>query len=58
MEEKKKGTKLSRRSFLKGIGGGAIGTAVISAGLIKSDSAEAYSPETVGARGNLSLIHI
>jgi xanthine dehydrogenase YagT iron-sulfur-binding subunit len=56
MEEEKKGTKLSRRSFLKGIGGGAIGTAVISTGLVKSDPAEAYSPETVGARGSRAAI--
>jgi xanthine dehydrogenase YagT iron-sulfur-binding subunit len=51
MEDEKKGTKLSRRSFLKGIGGGAVGTAVISTGLVKSDPAKAYSPEAVGARG-------
>ena len=56
MEEEKKGTKLSRRSFLKGIGGGAIGTAVISTGLVKSDPAEAYSPEAVGARGSRAAI--
>ena len=56
MEEEKKRTKLSRRSFLKGIGGGAIGTAVISTGLVKSDPAKAYSPETVGARGNRAAI--
>jgi xanthine dehydrogenase YagT iron-sulfur-binding subunit len=56
MEEEKKRTKLSRRSFLKGIGGGAIGTAVISTGLVKCDPAEAYSPETVGARGNRATI--
>lgn len=49
MEEEKKGNGLSRRSFLKNIGGGAIGTAVISTGLIKTDGAEAYTPETVGA---------
>ena len=49
MAEEKKGMKLSRRSFLKGLGGGAIGTAVVSTGLVKSDPAEAYSPETVGA---------
>ena len=48
MEEKKKGNGLSRRSFLKNIGGGAIGTAVISTGLIKTDGAEAYTPEIVG----------
>src|ERR671918_3021044 len=49
MAEEKKGMKLSRRSFLKGIGGGAIGTAVVSTGLVKSYLAEAYSPEAVGA---------
>ena len=49
MADEKKGAKLSRRSFLKGLGGGAIGTAVVSTGLVKSDPAEAYSPETVGA---------
>src|SRR5262245_32203440 len=54
--QEKKGTKLSRRSFLKGIGGGAIGTAVISTGLVKSDPAEAYSPEEVGARGNKATV--
>ena len=54
--EEKKGTKLSRRSFLKGIGGGAIGTAVISTGLVKADPAEAYSPEEVGARGSKAAI--
>ena len=56
MEDEKKGTKLSRRSFLKGIGGGAVGTAVISTGLVKSDPAKAYSPEAVGARGNRAAI--
>ncbi len=56
MEDEKKGTKLSRRSFLKGIGGGAVGTAVISTGLVKSDPAKAYSPEAVGARGNRTPI--
>jgi aerobic-type carbon monoxide dehydrogenase small subunit (CoxS/CutS family) len=41
--------KLSRRSFLKGIGGGAIGGAALSTGLIQSEPAQAYSPETSGA---------
>jgi xanthine dehydrogenase YagT iron-sulfur-binding subunit len=50
MEDKLKG-KFSRRAFLKGVGGGAIGTAVISSGLLKSDSAEAYSPEMASSRG-------
>ena len=56
MEEEKKSTKLSRRSFLKGLGGGAIGTAVISTGLAKTDMADAYSPESVGAsRGKMPV---
>lgn len=39
--EKRKG--VSRRDFLKGFGGGAVGTAVISAGLLKPDRAESQS---------------
>ena len=49
MQEEKKSSKLSRRSFLKGLGGGAIGTAVISTGLAHTDSADAYAAESVGA---------
>jgi len=48
MGVEKKGNKVSRRSFLKGLGGGAIGTAVISTGLLNVEPAEAYTPETVG----------
>jgi xanthine dehydrogenase YagT iron-sulfur-binding subunit len=48
MEDEKRGKAISRRGFLKGIGGGAIGTAVISTGLLNSSSAEAYAPESVG----------
>ena len=56
MSDEKKKTKLSRRSFLKGLGGGAIGTAVISTGLLKTDGAEAYTPESVaGARGKTAI---
>ena len=49
MQEEKKSSKLSRRSFLKGLGGGAIGTAVISTGLAHTASADAYAAESVGA---------
>ena len=49
MADDRKGMKLSRRSFLKGIGGGAIGGAALSTGLIQSGPAQAYSPETSGA---------
>ena len=51
MRDDKKETKLSRRSFLKGMGGGAIGTAVISTGLVKSDLTEAYFPEIAAGAG-------
>ena len=52
MEEEERGKKFSRRSFLKGVGGGAIGTAVVSSGIIKADPAAAYVPEAAGgARG-------
>lgn len=39
----KKGRGVSRREFLKGLGGGAVGAAVISAGLLKPDRAEGVS---------------
>jgi xanthine dehydrogenase YagT iron-sulfur-binding subunit len=52
MGDEKNGGKFSRRSFLKSIGGGAIGTAVVSTGLVKIDPAEAYVAETTAsARG-------
>jgi len=57
MKDENKG-KVSRRAFLKGLGGGAIGTAVLSTGLVKGDPAEAYSPEssaTAGTRKTLNL---
>jgi aerobic-type carbon monoxide dehydrogenase small subunit (CoxS/CutS family) len=54
MEDKnKKG--MSRRGFLKGIGGGAVGTAVIATGLVKTDSVEAYTPEVVGSGANTPI---
>ena len=58
MAEEKKGNGLSRRSFLKNIGGGAIGTAAISTGLIKTDGAEAYTPETVGAARRKTAVNL
>jgi xanthine dehydrogenase YagT iron-sulfur-binding subunit len=57
MEEESKGKTLSRRSFLKGIGGGAIGTAVISTGLLKSDRAEGYTPEATGLARSRSVLN-
>lgn len=57
MNDENKG-KVSRRTFLKGLGGGAIGTAVISTGLVKSDSAEAYSPESSGTAGTRKTLNL
>ena len=58
MKDDKKGTKLSRRSFLKGLGGSAIGTVVISTGLVKSDPAEAYSPEIAAGAGKKTTLNL
>ena len=54
--EKKKG--VSRRDFLKGIGGGAIGTAVISTGLLTPKEAEAYPTEAVASARGKSAINL
>jgi xanthine dehydrogenase YagT iron-sulfur-binding subunit len=58
MEDEKKGKGLSRRSFLKGLGGGAVGTAMISTGLVKSDQAEAYSPEAAALTRGRSVVSL
>ena len=58
MGDEKKGNKVSRRSFLKGIGGGAVGTAVISTGLLKVEPSDAYAPETVGASKARSAVNL
>ena len=58
MEDEGKSKTLSRRSFLKGIGGGAIGTAVISTGLVKANRAEGYTPEAAGLAGNRSVLNL
>lgn len=55
MEKQKDGKGMSRRGFLKGIGGGAIGTAVISTGLVNTEPAEAYLPETFGAGAKTAI---
>lgn len=55
MEKDKDGKGMSRRGFLKGIGGGAIGTAVISTGLVKTDPAEAFTPEAFGGGAKTAI---
>jgi xanthine dehydrogenase YagT iron-sulfur-binding subunit len=58
MEDEKKFNGLSRRSFLKNLGGGAIGTAVISTGLVKSDPAGAYTSEAVKGTPGKSAVSL
>ncbi len=43
MEQERKDKGLSRRGFLKGLGGGAIGTAVISTGLLNGAGRGLYA---------------
>jgi xanthine dehydrogenase YagT iron-sulfur-binding subunit len=45
-DEAKKG--VSRRDFLKGIGGGAVGAAVVSTGLLAPEPADSYTKESIG----------
>lgn len=56
MEEEAKGKGVSRRDFLKGVGGGAIGTAVISTGLLGPAGVEAYPTESVGKGGEKAMV--
>jgi xanthine dehydrogenase YagT iron-sulfur-binding subunit len=58
METENKGRRISRRGFLKGVGGSAIGTAAMSAGLLNKEIGAAYSPEAVAAQGNRSLVNL
>lgn len=54
--EKPKGKGVSRRDFLKGLGGGAIGAAVVSTGLLDGSTVEAYPTEAAGTgRGRSSI---
>jgi len=58
MEEEARGKGVSRRDFLKGLGGGAIGTAAISTGLFHSGEAEAYPKEAVGVSRGKSVVNL
>jgi aerobic-type carbon monoxide dehydrogenase small subunit (CoxS/CutS family) len=58
MNDKKDRTGVSRRDFLKGVGGGAIGTAVITSGLIKAEPAAAYPTENSGGPRSRSTINL
>jgi len=56
--EDKKSKGVSRRDFLKGLGGGAVSTAVISSGLLNADPAQAYLPEASGSVGTKSVVNL
>jgi xanthine dehydrogenase YagT iron-sulfur-binding subunit len=58
MGEIKNGKEVSRRDFLKGIGGGAVGTAVVSTGLIKADEVEAYTREASATAGRKAIVNL
>jgi len=58
MEEEAKGKGVSRRDFLKGLGGGAIGTAVISTGLLDPGKVEAYPTESTGTSRGKSVVNL
>lgn len=58
MDEEVKGKGVSRRDFLKGLGGGAIGTAVISTALLDSGKAEAYPTEATGTSRGKSVVNL
>ncbi len=54
--EEEKGKGVSRRDFLKGIGAGSVGAAVISTGLLDAPNVEAYPTEVVGpVRGKSAI---
>jgi len=58
MEEEAKGKGVSRRDFLKGLGGSAIGTAVISTGLLDPGKTEAYPTESTGTGRGKSVVQL
>ncbi len=58
MDEEVKRKGVSRRDFLKGLGGGAIGTAVISTGLLDPSKSDAYPTESVGTGRGKSAINL
>ena len=55
MDEEERGRIVSRRAFLKNVGGGAVGAAIVSGGLLPAQRVDAQSnvvPETfqIGAK--------
>jgi aerobic-type carbon monoxide dehydrogenase small subunit (CoxS/CutS family) len=56
--EEKKDKGVSRRDFLKGIGAGSVGAAVISTGLLTAPEAEAYPAESTASTRGRSTINL
>jgi xanthine dehydrogenase YagT iron-sulfur-binding subunit len=56
--DEKKGKGVSRRDFLKSIGAGSVGAAVISTGLLDAPGVEAYPTETVTSERGKSPINL
>lgn len=56
--DEKKGKGVSRRDFLKSIGAGSVGAAVISTGLLDAPGVEAYPTETVASERGKSPINL
>ncbi len=58
MEKHPKGKGVSRREFLKGLSGGAVGAAAVSTGLLNPGRADAYPRELVGSASEQSLVNL
>jgi len=58
MERRPKEKGVSRRDFLKGLGGGAVGAAAVSTGLLNPGRADAYPKELVGSVSERSLVNL
>jgi aerobic-type carbon monoxide dehydrogenase small subunit (CoxS/CutS family) len=58
MAKEQKFRGVSRRDFLKGLGGGAIGSAVVTTGLLRSDEADASTREVSGPVKGQAAIHL
>jgi xanthine dehydrogenase YagT iron-sulfur-binding subunit len=56
--DEKMGKGVSRRDFLKSVGAGSVGAAVISTGLLNAPEAGAYSTETTAATRGRSTISL
>ncbi len=56
--DEKKGKGVSRRDFLKSVGAGSVGAAVISTGLLSAPEAGAYSTEATAATRGRSTISL